>query len=270
MSAGVVGGPGTRPDERAPSSTVVERLRSVLREQDGALPISDEGFVDLLGSDEPPAFTVAQKLMRTRAYAAVYQLGRPIGRRLAGGFRGPDRDADRSEVAAALALAPGATVLDIGCGPGNFTGSFAERVAPGGLAVGLDASIQMLSRATRDNSGAAAVYVRGDAEALPFDDGVADAVSCLAALYLFNDPRRALSEMLRVLKPGGRLVILTSLGPPLRPLRSVAEKIGGATLFGRHEVTGHLAGLGAVGIEQQLQGVTQTVTAFKAQVEGQA
>ena len=88
-----------------------------------------------------------------------------------------------------LGLTPGDGVLDVACGPGNFTREFAQIVGAGGLAVGIDASATMLARAVADTTRPASVaYVRGDAEALPFRDASFDAVCCFAALHLFADP----------------------------------------------------------------------------------
>jgi len=223
-----------------------------------------DGYLDLLGDAPPPAVTFAQRLMRTRFYSAIYQLGRPIGRRLAGGWRAPGRDQDRRQIAELLRLGPGAVVFDIACGPGNFTGWFGEQIGVGGLAIGLDASQQMLKHAVTDNSGDTVAYLRGDAEALPFRDETADAVSCLAALYLMNDPRQAIAEMTRTLKPGGRLVILTSLAPPVRFAGPVLGKLTGAKFFSRTEVTDQLADLGFVEIDQFTDGFAQTVAATKS------
>lgn len=225
-----------------------------------------DGYYDLLGETDPPVRSIPQRLMRTRFYSAGYQIGRPIGLKLAGGPKAPGREQDRRRMSRWLALKPGSIVLDIGCGPGNFTGWFGEQVAPDGLAVGLDASHAMLRRAVVDNDGSCVAYVRGDAEHLPFADGVADAVSCLAALYLINDPFQAIRELARVLKPGGRVVLLTSLVPGRRqnPVRTaVLNGLSGVRWFGREEVTGFLGDIGFTGIEQHIAGLSQTVVATK-------
>ena len=107
-----------------------------------------------------------------------------------------------------LALGPGERVLDVGCGPGNFTRRFAPVVGDG-LVVGLDASRTML--AGRRRAGALNIaYVRGDAGALPFRAASFDGICCFAALYLIEEPMRAIDEMVRVLAPGGRLALLSS------------------------------------------------------------
>lgn len=220
------------------------------------------GYYDLLDDDPPPVHTVVQRLMRTRVYSAGYQIARPIGRKLVSGANAPGRDEDCAQVGAWLGLQSDTVVLDIGCGPGNFTGTFGGHVAPDGLAIGVDASNAMLRRAVADNPGPCVAYLRGDAENLPFADGVADAVSCLAALYLINQPFRAISEFARVLKPGGRVVVLTSLAPG--GIRStLLQATGGIRWFGRDEITRCLDDVGFTEIEQHIGGLSQTVAATK-------
>ncbi|WP_102144397.1 class I SAM-dependent methyltransferase [Mycobacterium hubeiense] len=223
---------------------------------------TNHGYYDVLGDSDPPVHSIVQRLMRSRIYSTGYQIGRPIARKLVSGRQAPGRDQDRTQVAAWLGLGADSVVLDVGCGPGNFTGWFGSQVAPDGLAVGVDASHAMLRRAVVDNCGPCTAYLRGDAEHLPFADGVADAVSCLAALYLINQPAQAISEFARVLKPGGRLVILTSLAP--RGIRASAlDTISGIRWFGRDEVTGLVSDVGFTQIERHIGGLSQTVVATK-------
>ncbi|AMU75754.1 class I SAM-dependent methyltransferase [Mycobacteroides abscessus] len=228
--------------------------------------VTGGGYLDVLGDDAPPVHNIVQRLMRTRIYSTGYQLGRPIGLRLASGIKAPGRDKDRQRIAEWLGLRPGHTVLDIGCGPGNFTGWFGAQVFPAGLAVGVDASQQMLHRAVADNSGPSVAYLRADAEHLPFADGVADAVTCLAALYLINEPFLAIRELVRVLSSGGRLVILTSLSPggvsQSRRGRAM-QKVSGVRMFGREEITGFLRGAGLIDITQHVEGLAQFIIATK-------
>ena len=88
-----------------------------------------------------------------------------------------------------------------------------------GLAVGLDISVPMLTRAVLDNSGPRTCYVRGDAGTLPFGDETFDAVCCFGALYLMPEPFQVAREMVRVLRPGGRVAILTSYAGQTPPVR---------------------------------------------------
>jgi len=210
------------------TETALRRVRPLLRPEHRAhLDTGGHGYVDLLGNGAPPVRTASQRLMRTGLYSSGYQLLRPAGFRLASGMQAPGRNADRMQVAEWLCLQPGSVVVDVGCGPGNFTGWFGGRVdgGSGGVAVGVDASAPMLRRAVADNGGPQVVYLRSDAERLPFGDQVADAVCCLAALYLINDPFQAIRELHRILKHGGRMVILTTMAP-----RGVSTRLTGAVL----------------------------------------
>ncbi|AYF77958.1 methyltransferase domain-containing protein [Nocardia yunnanensis] len=247
--------------------TAADRARALLDPARcrGLVP-HDAGYLQTAGIEIPATRGFGQQLMRTRFYAGVYQLGRPIGLRVASALQAPGRDEDRARTARSLRLRPGHTVLDIACGPGNFTGTYGHAVGRDGLAIGLDASHPMLRRAVADNPGPAVAYLSGDAENLPFRDGVADAVSCLAALYLINEPFRAIEEMARVLVPGGRIVLLTSLAPGGRrdrPHVMVMERLSTMRMFGRDEITDFLRALGFDEIEQVTAGLAQTVTATK-------
>jgi ubiquinone/menaquinone biosynthesis C-methylase UbiE len=164
-----------------------------------------------------------------------------------------------------LGLTPGDGVLDVACGPGNFTRDFARVVGSEGLAVGIDASTTMLARAVRDTPARefpAAAYVRGNAVELPFRDASFDAVCCFAALHFFDDPFGALDHMARVLTPGGRIAILTSCRLRTAPLRTVDGAIGarsGQRMFERDEITGALEQRGFKDVRQRISGLAQFV-----------
>lgn len=108
-------------------------------------------------------------------------------------------------VADAVAPEPGQTVLDVACGTGVLTREVAKRVAPGGRAVGLDPNEGMLEMARTLAGGID--WRHGVAEELPFAPGELDAVVSQFGLMFFDDPVRALGEMWRVLRPGGRLAV---------------------------------------------------------------
>ncbi|ASU83950.1 SAM-dependent methyltransferase [Nocardiopsis gilva YIM 90087] len=102
-------------------------------------------------------------------------------------------------------LRAGATVLDVGCGPGSITADIAERVAPGRV-VAVDASADAVAKARQ---AAAEQGVQGvefavaDAHALDGPDDTFDVVHAHQVLQYAADPVRALSEMRRVCRPGG-------------------------------------------------------------------
>ncbi|BDZ43069.1 hypothetical protein GCM10025865_23680 [Paraoerskovia sediminicola] len=102
-------------------------------------------------------------------------------------------------------LAPGTTVLDVGCGPGTLTADLASRVAPATV-IGVDASEKALASA-RENATAKGVdnveFRQANAYELPFDDGSFDVVFAHQVLQHLSDPIAALREMRRVTRPGG-------------------------------------------------------------------
>jgi demethylmenaquinone methyltransferase / 2-methoxy-6-polyprenyl-1,4-benzoquinol methylase len=118
---------------------------------------------------------------------------------------------------AALAAGPPAdgAALDVACGSGKLTGEL-RRLAVRGLVVGLDFSGRMLQVAASAEPGPR--YVRGDGLALPFADGTFDAVTVAFGLRNFADPEGGLCEMRRVLRPGGRAVVLEFVRPRPGPV----------------------------------------------------
>jgi SAM-dependent methyltransferase len=243
-------------------------LDPAVREAGGSsFPDVTHGYVDLLGAEAEAETTgPAGRLMVTRALPVVYERWwRPAwGRVLRGAMAGGMRDEHRI-ARLLLGLTPGDGVLDVACGPGNFTRDFARVTGEDGLAVGIDASTTMLERAVRDTpvrEFPAAAYVRGNAVELPFRDQSFDAVCCFAALHFFDDPFRALDHMTRVLTPGGRIAILTSCRLRTPPLRTVDGLLGarsGQRMFERDEITGALEQRGFKDVRQRIGGLAQFV-----------
>jgi demethylmenaquinone methyltransferase/2-methoxy-6-polyprenyl-1,4-benzoquinol methylase len=116
---------------------------------------------------------------------------------------------------------PGERVLDVASGSGDLARALARRVAPGGEVWLSDVNHRMLQRG-RDrllDSGALAPAVQCDAERLPFPAGYFDCVSVGFGLRNMTRKDAALEEMARVLKPGGRLLVLefSKVWKPLEP-----------------------------------------------------
>jgi demethylmenaquinone methyltransferase / 2-methoxy-6-polyprenyl-1,4-benzoquinol methylase len=123
----------------------------------------------------------------------------------------------RRRAARRAGLADGGRALDVACGSGKLTGEL-RRAAPAGLVVGLDFSATMLHVASTHEPGPR--YVRGDGLRLPFPDASFDAVTVAFGLRNFADPEGGLAEMRRVLRPGGRAVVLEFVRPGQGPLGS--------------------------------------------------
>jgi SAM-dependent methyltransferase len=108
---------------------------------------------------------------------------------------------------ALLALQAGNHVLDVGCGTGDDVRALARIVGPTGLAVGLDSSLTMIGAARQRSEGQNEVEFRvGDAQRLDFADATFDACRTDRVLQHLSDPGQAVHEIVRVLRPGGRVV----------------------------------------------------------------
>jgi ubiquinone/menaquinone biosynthesis C-methylase UbiE len=122
----------------------------------------------------------------------------------------PFHRAVRQQVFSALAPQPGDEMLDLGSGTGEDARLLAQLVAPGGRVVGIDASETMVARArerTRDVD-LPVTFQRGDAHDLGFPDASFEGCYAIRTFQHLADPRRALAELHRVLRPSGRLAIV--------------------------------------------------------------
>jgi demethylmenaquinone methyltransferase/2-methoxy-6-polyprenyl-1,4-benzoquinol methylase len=125
-----------------------------------------------------------------------------------------ERAADRA------ALEPGGSALDVCCGTGDLTLELASRVAPGGSVVGCDFSEPMLDLAREKVAARGAANIRfewADALRLPYDGGRFDAVTVGFGVRNLADIDAGLRELARVLRPGGRLVVLEFTAPRRPP-----------------------------------------------------
>jgi SAM-dependent methyltransferase len=242
-----------------------ERVLALLESDRRPAAGSSDGYLDLLGHDMDSTGPV-QDLMRSVVVTRIYERWwRPALGRLAKGVFGPGMADEHRIARLLLGLSGGDGVLDIACGPGNFSREFARSVGETGLVVGIDASRPMLERAILEAPDAGVdnlAFVHGDAVELPFRDASFDAVCCFAALHLFADPYKALDHMRRVLTPGGRIALFTTCHGRSAPLRAFESLIGsrsGMRMFEQEEIVNALERRGFTDIRQRILGVTQFV-----------
>lgn len=128
------------------------------------------------------------------------------------------------KIVAGLGIKPGARVLDVGTGTGVLLPLLLERESQ---VVALDFSWEMIKRANA--KGYPIAYVQGDVQRLPLKDGSFDWVICNAVFPHFLDKFRALSEIRRVLREGGRMVICHT--ESRQAINELHRSIGGAVAY---------------------------------------
>jgi len=134
----------------------------------------------------------------------------------------------RRRAADLAAIGPGGRALDVATGTGDLALELARRVTPGGAVIGADFSDRMLELATDKAASARAAgaipsdvslrFEPANALALPYADDAFDAATVGFGARNFSDLERGMAEMVRVVRPGGRVVVLeitTPTGPPL-------------------------------------------------------
>ncbi|MDG5482524.1 class I SAM-dependent methyltransferase [Mycolicibacterium gadium] len=224
-----------------------------------ANPDVSKGYLDLLTDDlatgtTPPKNTgLIQAAWASGIGSMLYDNAQAFARRVAGVWRLPVEW---------LNIPSGGVALDVGSGPGNVTAQLAEAAGAGGLALGLDISEPMLARAVEAQAGPNVGFMRADAQRLPLRAETVDAATSLAVLQLIPKPAQTLAEMVRVLKPGGRMAIMVPTAGNVGPLLRLLPE-GQANFFTEDELADILEGLGMEGVRSKTLGTFQWVRARK-------
>ena len=221
-----------------------------------AQPDVSKGYLDLLGTGPVEGEAAAkntgviQAVWASPVGSMFWDDTQAVARRLLAAWREP---------AEWLHIPQGGIALDVGCGPGNVTGSLARAAGPGGLGLGVDISGPMLARAVRAQAGPQVGFLRADAQRLPLRDQTVDAVVSVAVVMLVPDPVAALAEMARVLRPGGRLAVMVpTTGRAFRHWQKLFP-ITGSYAFGEDELGDILEDHGFVSVRTKNIGTIQWV-----------
>src|SRR4051794_34811787 len=154
--------------------------------------------------ESPTSAKAPNRSLATARLPPVSQLGfnEEVGKQLEAAYRVGDAVRRRRLARAALAVAPGERVLDVGCGPGFYCAELLVEVGPNGSVVGLDRSPEMLALAAKRCAGHDNVeFQTATATSLPVEDATFDAALCVQVLEYVRDVRGALAELYRALRP---------------------------------------------------------------------
>lgn len=177
------------------------------------------------GERRRPAGQGAEQGAGGKAGQAVGQGAVPCTARAAGQATGDKARQATSDKASATggkaAQAAAQEILDIACGTGDFSIAIAKAMAPGSRVTGLDLSEGMLAvmraKLAAEGLDDRVACMQGDSESMPYTDASFDCVTIAFGIRNFEHSEVALREILRVLKPGGKLVIL-ELSVPANPV----------------------------------------------------
>lgn len=115
----------------------------------------------------------------------------------------------QGKVISLLNVREGIHFLDVGCGTGWAVGQVAKLVNDKGLFYGVDLSPRMIEKAKSNFSGRGNLYfIQANVESIPLDDDFFDILICTNSFHHYPNPKRALEEMHRLLKEGGKIYIL--------------------------------------------------------------
>ena len=134
-------------------------------------------------------------------------------------YRPSDEEAFLGQpMARALELLPAPLVLDVATGTGRLPRALLRQTSFRGRVIGVDLARRMLREATRRTAQFSdrLTFIWQDARKLPFQDSTFDAVTCLEALEFTPSPRDVVAELIRVLRPGGVLLVTNRIGPEAR------------------------------------------------------
>lgn len=180
----------------------IELRAGALTREDGKVFVDRSGVASLV---YPDALEGDDAMMNRRyeIIAPIYDWSeRMLGRLLTG----VDMARGRAEIVALSCLEPGSRLLEVSPGPGVFFPLLREAVGPHAQFAATDLSLAMLLQCQKRRARLGVELVQANAHNLPFADGSFDALFHFGGVNLFNDPQKALSEFVRVVRKGGTVV----------------------------------------------------------------
>jgi ubiquinone/menaquinone biosynthesis C-methylase UbiE len=133
-------------------------------------------------------------------FAPLYDMSERVMGKL---LTGVDMIRGRKQIVSFLRLKPGMRVLEVSPGPGVFQKYLRSEIGENGELIALDLSIGMLRQCQKNNQDLNVQLIHGNAQFLPFADNSFDALFHFGGINLFNDPQKAISEFIRVVKKDG-------------------------------------------------------------------
>lgn len=169
-----------------------------------------QGFVDFLPELPSKKVGLSQRFMENSLVVSVYEgYFRPLFTALGSPIKYDEEETWLAQVSTRL---PVKLVLDLAAGTGRYARLLAEQYQPD-LVIAADVSVPMIRQGIRSCQAQGfdnILYVRADAQQLPFRSAEFDRLNCFGALHLFPDPPGAIRELGRVAKPGAALTCLTA------------------------------------------------------------
>ncbi|MEM6578591.1 MAG: methyltransferase domain-containing protein [Pseudomonadota bacterium] len=157
-----------------------------------------------------PAFEIRSDDFSKDSFVPSMKYDDAVAERLEAIYLGADVAAQRQETLRRIAISDGETVLDVGSGPGFLAQELARATGPNGCVIGVDISEQMVERTMARNTCDWLAFQVADAGQLPFEDNSFDVVVSTQVAEYVPDIDAFCAEMYRVLRPGGRALIMAT------------------------------------------------------------
>lgn len=208
-----------------------------------------KGYIDFMPAMEPGAQGLSQKAMETPWVVSIYEdVFRPLFTALGSPIKYQE---ELDWLQRHKAIEPVDYVLDLAAGTGRYSRLLSDMYRPK-LVLAVDISEPMLKAnvmKSRQDGYDNIIAIRGDAHHLPVADRVIDYFNCFGALHLFPEPRRAINDIARVVKPGAVFSCLTAVelqSYGRRLLQAAFSRFAKFKFFTRRELADYLLGAGFV------------------------